>query len=203
MTRQGHKRRRRGRALALLLSSVVVGAVAFGATPAAAAVTCTYDSGSRTATIAMGAGGSVKVALNGTALDVNGAQCQTATVTNTDTVVVNGSTGSESVTLDLGGGAFTNGNGDIAFTLAMGTNGPAGDSFTIEGAAGADNIVFGANGIDLTNDASADVAPGGVENFTVHGGTGADKVSGAGSAATGGALPNAPSPNDRGGERNP
>jgi Ca2+-binding RTX toxin-like protein len=190
MTRQGHKRRR-GRMVALLLSGVVIGAVPFGAAPAAAAVSCTYDGGTRTATIAMGVGDTATIVLNGTALDVKGAQCQTATLTNTDTVVVNGSTGSESVTLDLGGGAFTNANGDIAFTLAMGANGPAGDSFTIDGAAGADDIVLGANGIDLTNDASADVAPGGVENFTVNAGTGADKVSGGGSGATGGAFPTA------------
>jgi len=62
-----------------------------------------------------------------------------------------------SVTIDLGGGAFTNANGDITFDLSMGTNGPAGDSFTIDGASGADDIVFGANGVDLTNDGSVDV----------------------------------------------
>jgi len=108
-------------------------------------------------------------------------------------VNVTGNTGSESVTIDLGGGAFTNSNGDIAFNLAMGGNGPGGDSLIIAGAAGADDIVLGANpaGIDLTNDASADVTPGGVENFTVNADGGNDKVSGAGSGATGAAFPTA------------
>jgi len=189
MTRQGHKRRRRVLTPALLLAGVVLAAVPFAATPAAAAVTCTFSAG--TAAITMGVGDTATIVLNGTRLDVNGAQCQTATVTNTNTVTVTGNTGSESVTLDLSGGPFTNGSGDIAFNLAMGTNGPAGDSFTIAGAAGADNIVLGANGIDLTDDASADVATTGVENFTVNSGAGDDTVSGGGSGATGGAFPTA------------
>lgn len=189
MTRQGH-RPRRVLALALLLSGVVVGVAPLGATSAAAAVACTYTGGTRTAAITMAAGDSATIVLSGTALDVNGAQCQTATVTNTDTVTVTGSTGSESVTLDLGGGAFTNGNGDIAFALSMGGNGPAGDSFTIDGAPTANNIVFGANGVDLTNDGSVDVTTPGntVENFAVNAGAGDDKVSGAGSTATGAAF---------------
>jgi Ca2+-binding RTX toxin-like protein len=136
----------------------------------------------------MGVGDSATIVLSGTALDVNGSQCGTATVTNTDTVTVAGNTGSESVTVDLGGGPFTNGNGDITFALTMGTNGPAGDSFTVDGAPTADDIVFGANGVDLTNDGSVDVTSTGVENFAVNAGAGNDKVSGAGSAATGAAF---------------
>ena len=187
MTRQG-RRPRRVLALTLLLSGIVVGAAPLGITPAAATVACTYTGGTRTAAITMGVGDSATIMLSGTALDVNGAQCQTATVTNTDTVTVTGNTGSESVTLDLGGGAFTNANGDIAFDLAMNTNGPAGDSFTIAGAPTANNIVFGASGVDLTNDGSLDVTTTGVENFAVNAGAGNDKVSGAGSAATGAAF---------------
>jgi len=136
----------------------------------------------------MGVGDSATIVLSGTALDVNGSQGGTATVTNTDTVTVAGNTGSESVTVDLGGGPFTNGNGDITFALTMGTNGPAGDSFTVDGAPTADDIVFGANGVDLTNDGSVDVTSTGVENFAVNAGAGNDKVSGAGSAATGAAF---------------
>src|SRR6185312_14526689 len=182
MTRQGHGPRR-VLALAVLLSGVVVGVAPLGATSAVGAVACTYTGGTRTVAITMGVGNSATIVLSGTALDVNGTQCQTATVTNTDTVTVAGSTGSESVTLDLGGGAFTNASGDIAFSLAMGTNGPAGDSFTVDGAPTADDIVFGANGVDLTNDGSVDVTSTGVENFAVNAGAGNDKVSGAGSAA--------------------
>jgi len=199
MTRQGHGPRR-VLVLALLVSGVVVGVAPFGAAPAVGAVSCTYTSGTRTAAITMGAGNSATIVLSGTALDVNGTQCQTATVTNTDTVNVTGSTGSESVTIDLGGGAFTNAGGDIAFNLAMSTNGPAGDTLTIDGAPTADDIVFGASGVDLTNDASVDVTTTGTENFAVNAGTGNDTVSGAGSGATGAAFATALSLNGGAGD---
>jgi Ca2+-binding RTX toxin-like protein len=182
-TRQGARMRRRGLVSVVVFMCFVVGAGTLGVSRAAAAVTCSFASG--TVTVAMDPGDSATIVVAGTAIEVNGAGCNGARVNTTTAVVVNGSTGSESVTIDLSGGAFVNGSTDIPFTLAMGANTPAGDSLTIVGASTADDIVLGASGIDLTNDGSVDVTPGGVENFTVNSGGGADTVSGAGSGATG------------------
>src|SRR6266545_3210238 len=96
--------------LVLTLAAACVGGL-LGAAPAGAAISCSYSSGSHDVTIAMTANGdSVYIKRSGTAIQANFANCGAATVTNTHHIVVNGSAGAQSVSIDLGAGAFEPGN---------------------------------------------------------------------------------------------
>lgn len=140
-----------------------------------------------TATLAVGTGVDTgKIMLNGVA-------CGAATVMTTDTIAVTGSTGAETVTIDLGGGPFAPGltpeAGDVAeieFTvdLAAGTT----DRLNITGSASADSIVFGTAGANLNGDRDVDVTLANTALFTVNAGAGADTLSGAGAVGTGAAF---------------
>src|SRR5438876_4822507 len=93
-TRQGGRRRRRELVGVVVFMCFVVGAGTLGVSGAAAAVTCSFASG--TVTVAMDPGDSATIVVAGTAIEVNGAGCNGARVNTTTAVVVNGSTGSES-----------------------------------------------------------------------------------------------------------
>jgi Ca2+-binding RTX toxin-like protein len=127
------------------------------------------------------------------------AQCGTADVTTTGSIVVTGSTGNESFFLDLTGGVFEpgtpaegSGTAEIEFSIDLGTN--TGDLLTVTGGAGAENLAFGSSGINLngaeTTD-DADVTLTNIENFTVNAGGGGDTVSGAGVEGSGTAFASA------------
>ena len=95
--------------LTLSLLLIALGA----ASPAQGAVTCVFGAG--TATVTMSTGGDSALIVVGTGANAgrimagpnpSAPPCSTATVANTDTIVVNGTTGAETVTIDLTTGQF-------------------------------------------------------------------------------------------------
>ena len=82
----------------------------FGTKPAAAAVVCSFDGGTAAVSVTLGAGDTTTTSVGAAgAILVDGVQCDTATVTNTDSVSITGSTGDEAVTIDQSGGQFAPG----------------------------------------------------------------------------------------------
>ena len=166
------------------------------AAPASAAPACSFDQPSATATVTMGSDETTTLARSGDAIELDGSQCDTATVTNTDTIVVTGTGPSDVLVIDLSGGPFApgktgesdGGRAEIEFSVDLGSGTPAG-SLTIVGSADADTIVFGAGGINLNaSEATGDVDVTTTNTFTfkVDAGAGNDVVSGEGGAGTGG-----------------
>ena len=79
----------------------------FSAASAQAATLCGFVA--PTATVTIDPGASATLTRSGTAIQLNGINCGAATVSNTDKIIVTGSTGSETLTLDLSGGPFVPG----------------------------------------------------------------------------------------------
>jgi len=90
----------------LLLAAVLILAVVGLATPAQAA-TCTFTA--PTATVDVPDGDVTAIARSGDAITVGGVPCGTATVTTTDTIVVNTPGFPLEVAIDLTGGPFAPG----------------------------------------------------------------------------------------------
>ena len=179
-----------GRALTLA-ATLITGLVLLATPPPAAAATTCAFAGS-TATVSMSAAGDTGSIAVGTAgrIMLASAQCGTATTANTDTIVVNGNTGAETLTIDLSGGAFEpgltaegTGTSEIEFSLDLGTG--VLDRITITGGPGNEAITFGTSGMALNGDSDVDATVTGVELGTVNASAGADTVSGAG-GGTGG-----------------
>lgn len=158
----------------------------------AEAATCASNAG--TMTVALNANETATVSTSGTALTLNNVPCAGgATVLNTNTVTINGSTGNETAVIDLsngplGPGASAEGTGtsEIEVNTALGLG--IGDRVTVSGSAAADQLVIGAFGVNLNGDDDADITPSGVENYTASGADGDDLVSAAGGQGTGSAL---------------
>jgi spore coat protein U-like protein len=97
----------------LFLFGVFVGAVQLlmVAAPANAAISCSYSGASHSVTVGMTANNdSTTIVRSDSAIDVSEAACGSATVNNTDTITVNGSSGRQNLTIDLSGGAFAPGS---------------------------------------------------------------------------------------------
>jgi Ca2+-binding RTX toxin-like protein len=174
------------------LVALLAGGLLLLPVPAQAVVSCGFSAG--TATVTMGANDTATLARGGAGqINVNGAPCGAATVLNTDTIVVHGAGGAETLVVDLSGGPFEpgataegSGVSEIEFSgnLAGGT-----DNFRITGSSGAENLNFGSFGLNLNGDDDVDVTIAGAETFTVNAGDGDDVVSGAGGDVTGAAFP--------------
>ncbi|MGH2580925.1 MAG: calcium-binding protein, partial [Actinomycetota bacterium] len=172
--------------------------------PAHAAVRCsvTTDLGITTVTVNLSAGEDPKLrrTVEG-AIRLDGANlpapCGNTDVDNTDMLVVTTSSPGDSdrgndVTLDLANGGFIGSDGDeVDILLDLKDPGEvAADSLDIEGSSEADNIRFGASGVNLNGDDDADVTVD-ADSFTVHAERGDDIVSGLGGLGTGTALSSA------------
>jgi Ca2+-binding RTX toxin-like protein len=167
------------------------GWLALAAVPASASiVTCVQGAGNAIVISIDNVGGPDTLARTaGGAITGNGAPlpgaCSTATVTNTDSIAVNGGVTDDNVILDIGNGGFVDATGDEV-DIAVALGGGA-DTLTITGTASADSVRFGSdNSVNLTGDADADLT--GVdtaETITVNAGNGDDSVSGAGFFGTG------------------
>jgi len=197
--RHSRVRGRRGaRALGGLVTTVTLGAwLVLAAVPASAdltacasaslpitgaTVTLTLDGAVQPDTIGRDAAGLLTV--DGVAL---AGACSGASVNNTDTIVVNGADAdSNDVVLALANGGFVGSDGnEVDIVLALGA-GAGVDELTIDGSSGADNIRFGASGINLTGDDDADVTGAATaEIIEADGNDGDDIISGAGGLGTG------------------
>ena len=170
---------------ALLAATLVLPAVAEAATCA---------SGGGTMTVALNAAETATVSTSAGALTLNNIPCAGgATVSNTNTVTINGNTGNETAVIDLsngplGPGLTPEGSGvseiEINAALQLGS----GDRVTVNGSSSADQLVIGTAGVNLNGDDDADITPSGVENYTASGADGDDLVSAAGDQGTGSAL---------------
>jgi Ca2+-binding RTX toxin-like protein len=182
--------------VSLLSGTLLLLSVAVGTTPAVAAVGCSFDGTTATVSVTLGAGDSTTMSVGGTGqILVDSVQCDTATVTNTDTVTITGSTGDETVVISQSGGQFApgktpqgSGNDQIEFSVDMGTG--SGDTLTVTGVPSVSNtITLGSTGMNLelssNPDDVADLTSAGVENVIVDGSDAGDTVTGAGSPGTG------------------
>lgn len=159
---------------------------------------CAYNATTRTVTADIAAGEAASLAAVGGEIRFGApaVNCGTATVTNTDTIVVNGAAATvEHLTIDLSGGLFApgatteaTGASEIEISLLLGS--PA-DLVTVSGSTGADRVAVGALGIAFTADADADLTmsplPASVE---VLGLGGDDTITGRGGTGAGASFPN-------------
>lgn len=204
--------------IALMLALV---ALLLSAAPALAA-SCSFSITNRTVTISAAADEVVAVLRGpgadtelGTAddtvqTDAGGsfADCSSATVSNTNTIVTSygSSRSDQGLVIDLSNGGFEPGSNEtgsdreIEFTINLGTGG--GDTLTVVGGAGPDHLVFGRssasscaggtsrltfnlNADEATDDCDTTAAISNVENFVVDGGDGNDIISFGGGEGTG------------------
>jgi Ca2+-binding RTX toxin-like protein len=185
--------------ISFLCSALLLFFVALGTTPAVAAVGCSFDGGTAIVSVTLGAGDATTMSVGGAGeILVDGVQCDTATVTNTDAVSITGSTGDETVIISQTGGQFapgktpnSSGNDQIEFSVDLGTG--SGDTLTLGSVPGVSNaITLGSTGINLelssNTDDVADVTYANVENVTVDGSDAGDVITGAGSVGTGSAI---------------
>lgn len=144
-------------AVVALLTGVLVG-------PAGAAVeSCTYDAGTRvvTATVASGGDATLKVVGGALHFGATPVACGAATTTNTNSIVINGSTGSnERVVLDHTGGVFGPGFATESNTPEIEITANLGDStdtVAVIATEGNDFMAAGQFGMALNTDGDVDV----------------------------------------------
>jgi len=189
---------------ALVTAFALVAWFVLNAVPAHAAVGCrvTSDFGITTVTVNLSAGEDPTLSrtVEG-AIQLDGANlpapCGNADVDSTDWLVVTTSSPDDSdrgndVTLDLANGGFIGSDGnEVDILLDLKDPGEvAADSLLIEGSSEADNIRFGASGINLNGDEDADVTVD-ADSFIVHAERGDDIVSALGGLGTGTAFTSA------------
>ena len=173
-----------------LVATALVGTVL--ASPAAAAVTCTFDAGTGVMTVSLETGDSARIVRSGDAITVVNVTCDGPTVSNTDRIVVTGTGTPTEVAIDLSGGAFAPGlttepdaaDSEIELQVTL----PAGTTLRIVGSSSRDHVVVGGSGINLNADEAApdvDVTIAGTPSIVVEGGDGDDVLSAAGGTAEG------------------
>jgi Ca2+-binding RTX toxin-like protein len=177
--------------LVIATAALIVASIAV-MTPARAVVDCTFASA--TVTVTTEGGDSVTIARSGEAITFNGSNCQTATVSNTDTIAVTTTGVPTEIAFDLTGGAFAPGltaetdGSEIEITVNVPNGVP---TLRVIGSAGVDRIVAGAGGINLNADettADADVAITGTPALVVDSRDGDDVLSLGGGSGTGTAV---------------
>ncbi len=169
-------------------------AVALGvAGRAQAAVSCSYSSTTHNATVSAPLNGDyVTIVRSGTAINVNGADCGAATVSNTASIIVNGGTGRQNLAIDFSGGGFAPGFGadtglnEIEFKAALGIGS---DKLILNGANTAEKFRAGSAGVNYNGDADQDIQNLGVDELELDGNGGSDILSAAGGLGTGSVFP--------------
>src|SRR4249920_1502748 len=106
---KGFRAMRRGFTLLGVVALVMALAPTASADPVP--TSCTFDAGTATVTATIGSGADPTLERSGDAIDFDGAQCGTATVTNTDTIDVTAPdlTTTEGLTISIAGGPFAPG----------------------------------------------------------------------------------------------
>jgi Ca2+-binding RTX toxin-like protein len=176
----------RRKAAAALVTAGALGAfqalAIVGASSAGAVGVCTFNLATHTVSVSAGAAGdSMTLTVNDPsgAIELDGAACGLADITNTTSISVAGSTGDESVYIDNWTGlAFPS---TISWQVAMGTG--TADYFEIDLADGADGSVTLGDTSFTMNGATG--ATGGIEQIDVQGGDGDDTIDGSAVTASG------------------
>jgi Ca2+-binding RTX toxin-like protein len=153
---------------------------------------CSYTPATRAVVLTLEAGDVAVISrAPAGALTINDLPCGAALAATVSLITVSEATaGDQTVILDYGGGLFATGVAGapgVAVDLGTGT----GDALKLIGTTGRDNFVFGASGLSLTGGGVINVTAANVEQLVVSLDDGDDAFSGAGSAATGAAFPDA------------
>ena len=124
---------------------------------------CSYDATAKKLTATIAAGTSTTLVVVGGAIHFGSTPtaCGTATVNNTDTIVITAPPGStEGLTIDQTGGAFAPGataeSTGVSEIEVQTSLGDASDTILVLGTSGNDTLVIGTTGIGLTGDSDAD-----------------------------------------------
>src|SRR4051794_13853156 len=146
------------RRIALTVAAMLVTAfVGVLATPAhAAGTSCSYNGATHTVTVTMPDNNlHSTLSRSGLALTVEGVACGSATVANTDDVIVNGAAGRQAIEITLANGAIGPGLSSETDTPEIEINvqlGSGTDSLMVTGSAASDNIRTGTTGVNLNGD---------------------------------------------------
>ncbi len=185
-----------------LVLAAVLGLTSLGllglSVPAGAAAVCAFDPVSGIVTVTLAASESATITRITDSIALDGAPCDVATVTTTDTIQVTGTGPGDEVTIDLSGGAFApgktaeadGGDSEIEFVVDLGSGTPIG-KVHILGSAGSDSITIGDGGVNLNAAEAvgdADVTFTNPVALDADGGSGDDILSAAGGGGTGAAL---------------
>jgi len=159
--------------------------------PLTAPCTFVVASGLMTVNVAAGETAIISRRAADSAILQNGASCDNLATSSTlkRLMVVGANGGSKTVILDFTNGLFGVGTSSVATTgidVSLGTS--MGDTLGIRGTAAADNIIYGATGVNLNNDTFKDINIAGAETHVVYLGDGADTFSASGGTAIGGAF---------------
>lgn len=152
--------------------------------------TCTHDTTTRTVSV-VAQGALTFVEVTESNITINGVVCQSAAVTNTDTINIAGSESSEVVAVLAESGSFApgatdegDGTSEIEFFVDM--LGGNEDILVVGGSAQADILTSGTNGVNLNDDFDSDMTVGGHEFLQLIGLGGNDTLSAGGGRGTGG-----------------
>jgi Ca2+-binding RTX toxin-like protein len=155
--------------------------------------TCTFvaSSGLMTVNVAAGETAIISRRAADSAILQNGASCDNLATSSTlkKLVVVGATGGPKTVILDFTNGLFGVGTSSTATTgIDVNLGLVAGNTLGIRGTAAADNIAYGATGVNLNNDAFKDINISNVDTHVVYLGDGADTFTASGGAPIGGAF---------------
>jgi Ca2+-binding RTX toxin-like protein len=154
---------------------------------------CTYNAATKGVTAGIGAGGTATLAVVDGAIHFGStpSACGAATTANTDSITINGATGSvEHLTVDQSGGALAPGasaesSGIAEIELAINL-GDASDAIVVRGTTSADALAIGTKGVAFNNDSDVDITvtplPSTIE---LVGGGGGDSLSARGGFGSG------------------
>lgn len=180
-----------------LIAFALVGAIP--APPAWAAPICLFDQMIGRVDVAVAEGDVATIGRAGDAIALDSTPCDTATVSNTETIAVTGTGTPVEVRIDLSGGVLApglttetdGGTSEIEISITLPTGSP---TLRITGTAVTDTVVVGSAGINLNADEATpdvDLTISGSPIIFVEGGDGADTLSVAGGTAEGSAVPSA------------
>ena len=160
--------------------------------PLAGACTFVVNSGLMTVNVAAGETAILSRRAADSAILQNGASCDNLATSSTLKkllIVGAGAGAAKTVILDFTNGLFGVGTSSVATTgIDVNLGAVAGNTLGIRGTAAADNIAYGATGVNLNNDAFKDISISNVDTHVVYLGDGADTFSSAGGAPIGGAF---------------
>jgi len=159
-------------------------------TPLAGTCTFVVSSGLMTVNVAAGETAIISRRAADSAILQNGASCDNlATSSTLKKLAIVGSGAAKTVILDFTNGLFGVGTSSTTTTgIDVNLGAATGDVLGIRGTAAADNIAYGASGVNLNNDAFKDITMTGVDTHVVYLGDGADTFTASGGTPIGGAF---------------
>jgi hypothetical protein len=159
-------------------------------TPLLAPCTFVVATGLMTVTVGVGETAIISRRAADSAILQNGISCDNlATNATLKKLIVNGTGVGKTAILDFTNGLFATGTSSTATTgIVVDLGAGGGNVLGIRGTTGADNIAYGASGINLNNDAFKDISVTNVATHIAYLGDGADTFTSSATAATGAAF---------------